>query len=51
MSDNPTRAGRDATLSRARRGVLLPEALKRAGARADADLDGGQRVQILDILI
>jgi hypothetical protein len=51
MSDDPTRAGRDRTLSRARRGMLLPEALKRAGSRADAELDGGQRLQILDILI
>ena len=51
MSDNPTRAGRDAVLSRARRGTLLPEALKRAGTRVDAELDGGQRIAILDILI
>ena len=33
MSDDPTRAGRDGHPSRARRGMLLPEALEQAGAR------------------
>jgi hypothetical protein len=38
-------------IKRARRCVLLSTALAEAGARRTVDLDGGQRLQILDTLI
>ena len=40
-----------AMVRRARRGVLLSEALAESGAGRRVDLDGGQRLQILDNLI
>jgi len=36
---------------RARRGVLMSEALTGSRAGGPVDLDGGQRLQILDILV
>ena len=36
---------------RARRGILMSEALADPGVGRPVDLDGGQRLQILDILI
>ena len=36
---------------RARRGVLMSEALAGSSAGGPVDLDGGQRLQILDILV
>ena len=38
-------------VQRARRGVLMSEAVAESGGRRQADLDGGQRLQILDTLI
>ena len=38
-------------MQQARRGILLSEALSESDTRAQADLDGGQRLQILDTLI
>jgi hypothetical protein len=38
-------------IKRARRGVLLSVALAESGARRSVDLDGGQRLQVLDTLI
>jgi C-terminal processing protease CtpA/Prc len=38
-------------IKRARRGVLLPAALAESGAGRPVDLDGGQRLQVLDTLI
>ena len=38
-------------VKRARRGVLLSEALAESGTGRPVDLDGGQRLQVLDTLI
>ena len=51
MSDNPTRAGRE-EMSAAAVAMLLPEALEEAArGPAGRELDGGQRLQVLDTLI
>ena len=38
-------------VKRARRGVLLSEALASSGGSRPMDLDGGQRLQVVDTLI
>ena len=38
-------------IKRARRGILLSAALAESGTRRSVDLDGGQRLQVLDTLI